>query len=98
MLENGIIRSSQSPFFLIHPIGEETNDSWQLYVYYRALYNETIKIKFPIPIVDELLDKLYSATIFNKLDLRSSYYKIRVHHEDILKITFRTHEGHYNSW
>ena len=64
-------------------------------IYFRALNKNTIKNRYPISRIDELMDELFAAKYFSKIDLRSGYHQIRMKEEYVQKTAFRCHYGHF---
>jgi len=62
---------------------------------YRQLNKLTIKSKYPLPRIDDLMDQLHGASVFSKIDLRLGYHQILVKAEDVEKTAFRSRYGHY---
>ena len=95
LLNQGFIRPSVSPYGAPVLFVPKKNGQWRMCVDYRALNKQTIKDKFPLPRIDELLEKLGKAKVFTAIDLASGYHQIGVEQGSIEKTAFRTSRGQY---
>ena len=96
LLEKGLIEPSTSPYgapilFVPKPNGRGLRMCLDL----RALNSVTIKNRYPLPRIDDLLDKITGASYFTSLDLTAGYHQIRITDEDVPKTAFRTPFGHF---
>jgi hypothetical protein len=95
LLEKQFIRPSVSPWGAPVLLVKKKDGSMRLCVDYRQLNKVTIKNRYPLQRIDDLMDQLVGAEVFRKIDLRSGYHQIRVKTEDISKTAFRMRYGHY---
>jgi hypothetical protein len=95
LLEKELIRPSASPWGSPALFVPKKDGTQRLCVDYRALNAVTIKNKYPLPRIDDLMDQLRQAKFFSKIDLRSGYHQMKIRPEDIYKTAFVTRYRHY---
>src|SRR5699024_7240143 len=94
-LNKGWIRPSTSPAGAPIIFVPKKDGSLRLCVDYRGLNAITAKNRYPLPLVSEILDRLSSAKIYTKLDLRDAYHRIRIKEGCEWMTAFRTRYGHF---
>ena len=95
LLGKQFVRPIASPSRALVLLVKKKDGSMRHCVDYKQLNKTTIKNKYPLPRIDDLMNQLRGVVVFSKIDLRSGYHQIRVRKENIPKIAFRTHYRHY---
>lgn len=100
MLEQGIIRPSESAWSSpIWVVPKKTDASgikkWRIVIDFRKLNDKTIDDKYPIPNINDVLDKLGKCQYFTTLDLASGFYQVEMDADDIHKTAFNVENGHF---
>ena len=90
LLDRGLIQPSSSPYCSLAILSMKKDNSFRMCVDYRALNKITIKNRFPIPCIDDILDCLEGSTVFSWIDLKSGYHQVHIVTEDMYKAAFRT--------
>ncbi|KAJ9516189.1 hypothetical protein QJQ45_024617 [Haematococcus lacustris] len=94
-IAKGWIEPSDSPYSSPLLFVEKNDGTLRMCVDFRALNKITVRDRFPLPLIDDLFDKLQGCTLFSSMDLQSGYHQILIPAEDVPKTAFSTPTGHY---
>lgn len=96
LLANDIIRESESPYASPILLVRKKDDTYRMCVDYRELNSHTIKDRYPLPLIEDQLDRLGKGKFFTSLDMASGFHQVPISEDSIEKTALVTPDGHYD--
>ena len=88
MLKVGVISPSKSPWVSRLLVVKKADGTWRPYVDYRRLNERTIQDCYPLPVIDDVLQRVSKGKIFTQIDLYAAFWQFNVNEEHIQKTAF----------
>ena len=93
LLDKGWIRPSSSPYGSPILFVKKKDGGMRMCVDFRMLNKQTVRNNYPLPRIDDLLDRLEGASIFSCLDMQQAYHQVKLSEQDTAKTAFTTPQG-----
>lgn len=94
-LQDGIISEETSDYSAPLVLVKKPDGSTRICVDYRQLNKKTIKERFPLPLIEDIFNKLQGAMFFSNVDMKNAYFHIKVHADSRKYTSFVTHNNQY---
>eukprot|EP00253_Pinus_taeda_P010929 PITA_10929 len=93
LLQKGHIRPISSPYGSLILLVQKKDGTWRFYIDYRALNKITVRNRYLIPWIDDLLDQLKGKKYFSKINLKPRYHQVPIEPSDVWKTSFKAKES-----
>jgi hypothetical protein len=90
LLQKGHIIPNSSPCGIMIVLVQKKDETWGLCIDYRALNKMTVRNRYPILRIDDLLDQIKGENFFNEIELKSGYHQVPIELTDVWKTTFKS--------